>query len=241
VHLNGGDFRFLDATEHLGLGRRGGWRALTIGDLDGDADPDLIVGGYGEAPRVYLNDIETPNRGLVLRLLGTTSNALGLGARVVVNPIGTSDEQVYAVGAMGSPKAVSSPRVYAGLGSAAGAHVTVFWPSGIVQSVTGLVAGATHLLTEPELLTITPSSRHLAAGGAEVATLVVRPEEPASSVVVTITHGDGIPSAAVQTGDGAWTLTVAPPPASGYARLEVLIDGQPLAIRPRLWWDAPEG
>ncbi|MDP6946236.1 MAG: hypothetical protein QF464_18960, partial [Myxococcota bacterium] len=74
--------------------------------------------------------------------------------------------------------------------------------------------------------------------GDEVATLTVRPQTPASSVTAVITSGDGIPSEAVEL-DGAWTLTVTPPPEAGFARIEIQIDGVPLAIRPRLWWDAP--
>ena len=74
---------------------------------------------------------------------------------------------------------------------------------------------------------------------ADVATLTVWPQEPAVSVTAVITHGDGICGAAVQRTDGAWEITVSPPPSTGSARIEVRIDGQPLAIRPRLWWDAP--
>ena len=237
AHLNGGDFRFLDATEALGLARRGGWRALTIGDLDGDADCDLIVGGLGEQPRLYRNDIETPNRGLLLRFVGRTSNRLGIGAHVKVTPLGSATAQHYVVGAMGSPKVVSAPQVFAGLGGAAGADISVSWPSGQVQTVAGLLAGQAHTIEEPDLLTITPESRHVLPD--QVATLTLRLAEPADVVTAHITHGDGVPSEVTSASDGAWSFMVSPPPAGGSARVEIRVDGQPLPIRPRLWWDTP--
>jgi hypothetical protein len=237
AHLNGGDFRFLDATEALGLARRGGWRALTIGDLDGDADCDLIVGGLGEQPRLYRNDIETPNRGLLLRLVGRTSNRLGIGAHVRVTPLGSATVQHYVVGAMGSPKVVSSPQVFVGLGGAAGADITVSWPSGQVQTVTGLLADQVHTIEEADLLTITPESRHVLPD--QVAMFTLRLAEPADVVTAHITHGDGVPSEVTSASDGTWSFMVSPPPDGGSARVEIRVDGQPLPIRPRLWWDTP--
>jgi hypothetical protein len=239
VHLNLGGFRFLDATAHLGLDRLGGWRAMTTGDLDGDADCDLIIGGLGEAPRVYRNDVTTSNRGLALRLEGRASNRLGVGAEVVVNPIGTSAQQRYVVGASGGPKSLSEPLIYAGLGASAGADVTIYWPSGAVQVVPGLIAGSTHDITEPELLSIAPAARHLTAGSSEVATLTIRPETSATSVEVVITHGDGIPSPAFEEAPGVWTATITPPPVAGSARVEVRVDGVALPLAPRLWWESP--
>ena len=239
VHLNMGDFRFLDATEHLGLGRLGGWRAMATGDLDGDADCDLIIGGLGQAPRVYLNEVTTPNKGLTLKLLGQTSNRFGIGAEVVVNPIGTSAQNRYVVGASGGPKTLNETVVYAGLGQAPGADVTVHWPSGAVQVVSGLVAGQAHVITEPEVITVTPASRHVTAGGSDEVTLTIRPDAEATSVEVVITHGDGVPTQALEETPGVWIASVTSPPAPGSARLEVRVDGAALPISPRVWWDSP--
>ena len=106
--------------------------------------------------------------------------------------------------AMGSPKATSQPVIYAGLGSAVGANVTVTWPSGVVQTVADLASGYTHVIEEPELLTIAPSGRHVQVGVDEVATLTVRPQSPASAVSVLITHGDGVPGEALEVEPGVW-------------------------------------
>jgi len=239
AHWNGGKFRFADATERLGLGERGAWRTVSVGDLDGDHRPDLIIGGLGQAPRVYLNRITTPNHSFALRLEGRVSNSLGVGAEVVVTPEGSESPQRYLVGGMASPKVFSSPTLYPGIGTAESATATVHWPSGITQTVTGLEADQLHVITEPEVLQVSPFGRHVDVGTGEVATLTITPQSPATSVTVTITHGDGIPSQAEPGEDGSWTVTVAPPPTPGFARLEVRIDGQPLTVYPRLWWDAP--
>ena len=237
AHLNGGDFRFLDATEALGLGQPGGFRALTIGDLDGDADVDLILGGLGEAPRVYRNDLETPHRPIAIRLRGTTSNPLGVGAHVFIRPIGAELEQHHVVGGMASPKTISTMRVFTGIGSAVGADLRVHWPSGIVQEVTGLIAGETHEIVEPERFTIAPESRRVTLD--EVASLRVYPASPTESVSVSFTHGEGLISQGAPQGDGAQLFTLTPPSSPGSARLQITIDGTPLPIAPRLWWDSP--
>ncbi len=79
AHWNGGNFAFRDVTAALNLGMLGHFMALTVGDLDRDGRPDLIVGGQGTPPQVYLNAIATPHRGLALELRGTTTVQTWLG------------------------------------------------------------------------------------------------------------------------------------------------------------------
>ena len=239
LHLNMGDFEFLDATKHLGLGRPGSWRSLTTGDLDGDADCDIIVGGLGEAPRVYLNEVETPNKSIALRLKGLSSNAFGIGAEVVVNPLGTSALQRYVVGASGGPKSLSEPLIFAGLGSAIGADVSVYWPSGAVQVLSGLIAGLVHTITEPERFSFTPASRRIAAGSGESISLRVQPEDPGAQVSVSLSHGEGSVSGGSKDEEGAWIFTLSAPASQGSARVVIEVDGEAWPLAPRVFWAGP--
>ena len=239
AHYNGGDFRFADATERLGLGQRGGFRVLSVGDLDGDHVPDLVLGGLGEPPKVYLNRIETPHQSFALDLEGRSSNSLGIGASVRVRPEGSDRAQHYFVGGTASPKVFSTPTLFIGIGSASSAEVEVTWPSGLVQTLSGLAAGERHTITEPEILRVEPESRHLIAGADASARFIVTPSGPASEVRVEVTHGEVNAITSEAQADGSFIITLTPPLNPGHARFEVLIDGQALGIYPRLWWDAP--
>ena len=62
AHWNTGGMRFADVSAALHLDRRGQWMSLAVDDLDEDGDPDLLVGGQGEMPRLYRNDIDRGHR-----------------------------------------------------------------------------------------------------------------------------------------------------------------------------------
>ncbi len=132
---------------------------------------------------------------------------------------------------------MSSPVLYPGIGEAVRADVTVIWPSGVIQSVMALGSGQHHVVTEPEVLSVAPAGRHISLSSGEVASLTVQPQVAATAVTAHIIHGDGIPGEAVQGDGGTWTIEISPPPIPGFAHLEVRIDGQPIGIRPRIWWD----
>jgi hypothetical protein len=244
VHWNGGDFRFADVTSLAHLGRRGQWRSLFVGDLDRDGDPDLVVGGLGEAPRVYRNAIATGNAGLALRLRGSTSNALGLGARVLVWPTDAGASQSFVVGGSASPFVVSDPMVFVGLGRAnSAARVRVTWPSGTIQELRDLRSGAVHLVEEPVLFDLSPAARHLPADGRSEAVLRITPRAPDGSVRTEarveagLAYGTGrIAAPPAREGD-AWVVRVVAPTTPGSGVVVVRVDGVAAGIRPRLWWD----
>ena len=243
AHWNGGQMRFADVTQSLGLDELGEWRALTVGDLDADGDPDLGVGGLGHFPRVYRNAVESSGKGLAIRLRGTTSNALGLGAVVHVKPSPDAPEQVHLMGHIGNPYGVSQALIFVGLGDVdAAQEVRVTWPSGLVQRVNGLSASKLHTLMEPSTIEVSPWSRRLEAAGDKSAFIEVKGRdiegalvEGASLELVVLSGqaelaGPGVP----HEGGRRWELL--PPGAPGESRLEARIDGVPVEIRPRVVW-----
>jgi hypothetical protein len=217
-----------------------------VGDLDGDGDPDLIVGGWNELPRVYRNDIATGNHFLSLRLRGTSSNPRALGARVDVVPTEGGPAQHHLVGGLTSPDATNEPLVFAGTGRRKVVdRVTITWPSGVVQNERGLAADSLHVIDEWPLFTRSPKSRHLRAGSAGTLTLTVTPRDadgnarPEAVVAAVRRFGSGTVGEGVKEA-GATVFSIAPAAAAGSMAVEITIDGVASPIRARLFWDAPE-
>ena len=237
LHLGTGPFQFVDATLAAGIGRVGQWRALTIGDLDGDGDVDAVVGGNGRVPRVYRNDT-TGGHHLALRLYGTTSNHLGAGAQVWVKTLASDKERLLLGDGMASPFALSEPLVFVGLGPATSADtVRVVWPSGYVQTLHGLAAGKIHAITEPQQFAIDPPSRHGQSGGGAGVKVTVTPRDADGATRKDAKIEVKLSGDAVATGDGSGTFQIASPAGPGTTVVHILIDSVELGVSPKIFWD----
>ena len=247
LHLGQGGFKFRDATTAARIGRVGQWRALTVMDLDGDGDADIATGGQGIVPRVYRNDISTGHGHLALRLHGTTSNHLGIGARLWIRVKPDSQEQLLVPGGMASPRVLSEPLVFAGTGDAVTVdRIRIDWPSGYEQELHGVSVNTLHDVTEPETIGISPVTRHLpVASGVPGQPFIVRVTPRLAdgtvrmdaSVSLSLTGLSTAISEPVQGADGVWIAHLAPPAHAGMTVVHVKIDGVESGVKPRVWWD----
>jgi hypothetical protein len=83
VFRNNGDLTFTDVGARWRYGRDSSIaHSITLGDLDGDGDQDVVVTRLNEPPVVYRNDARAGR--VAVRLAGTRSNRAGIGAAVTV-------------------------------------------------------------------------------------------------------------------------------------------------------------
>ena len=140
--LNTQDGKFADASACSGLGYDDDGRAVATCDWDFDGKTDFWV-SYRTAPRVRLlrNASTATGNWLALQLKGTTCNRDAIGARVVITLPG-GQKRTRSLRAGEGFLAQSSKWLHFGLGSAEKVErVTIHWPGGKAEDITGVVAG----------------------------------------------------------------------------------------------------
>lgn len=147
---NQGDGTFAEVTEAAGPGlqvERVSHGAV-FGDYDNDGDVDIFVSDSA-APHCTLlrNDGGNANHWLGIRTVGTRSNRDGIGAHITVSAGGV--RQMREVRSTYGYMAANDLRVHFGLGTTVRADtVQIRWPSGVVQTLTGMPADRYHVVTE---------------------------------------------------------------------------------------------
>jgi len=116
-------------------------RGTAVADFDNDGDLDIAVSNSGGPLQLLRND-GTHGNWLGVALVGTKSNRQGIGARIVAETAG-GKRQTRWVLAGSSYLSTSDPRALFGLGAEKAAKtLTVYWPSGTVQTLTDVPAGS---------------------------------------------------------------------------------------------------
>lgn len=151
VFVNSGGGRFLDLSAPSGADDPRIGRGAAFADFDRDGRVDVYVVNQGELPALYRNVTPLGRRHwLEIDTVGTTSNRDGCGARVIVTLSRTEKLMRYVhCGSTGFASG-SDPTLHFGLGTAAIApRVSIAWPSGVRQTLLGVPADRTIVVTEP--------------------------------------------------------------------------------------------
>jgi ASPIC and UnbV/FG-GAP-like repeat len=127
--------------------------SVSVADFDNDGFLDLLVtNGNGEIPFTngpyqLFHNLGNGNHWLELQLQGVQSNRDGVGARVIVTAGGKSQMREQNGGVHRISQ--NSQRLHFGLaGNTAVSTITVYWPSGIVQTLSGIAADQILHITE---------------------------------------------------------------------------------------------
>ena len=146
LYQNRGGKQFVDVarrTEDEYFRRRWLGRAVAVGDLDNDGDPDLVISHMREPTAILLNESERAGGSVRLKLIGVQSSRQPLGARV--EAVVDGRRLVTFVAAGGSFQSTSDDRVLLSTGKANKLEeIRVFWPNGTTEVWNDL-------LVEPEL------------------------------------------------------------------------------------------
>ncbi len=148
-NLGNGQFEDVSATAGADFIRPAPHRGLAYGDLFNDGRIDLVVTALGAPVKVFRNVTQTRNHWVLLKLVGTTSNRMGIGARIRITT--AEGRTLYNEATTSTGYAASSePRVHFGLGSSrAVKEIEIRWPSGIRQLLHDVTADRILEVTEP--------------------------------------------------------------------------------------------
>ncbi len=126
-----GTFQDLSSRAGPGISDRRTSRGAALGDLDNDGSLEIVINNMNDTPSLLKNLGEKKNW-ILIKLVGTTSNRNGIGARV--NLFAENRKQVDEVRSGGSYLSQNDFRLHFGIGDAAKVdRIDVIWPSGLKE------------------------------------------------------------------------------------------------------------
>ena len=134
---------FQNVTSDWGLDLPTHSNGMTLADLDGDLDLDIIINNLNQPALLYRNEAGKQGRGRALRIIleGPPKNRHGIGAKVLLHGEGQSimQEAFFVRGYLSSLE----PALVFGAGDWKKVDVEVNWPDGRFQRLNNIASGQT--------------------------------------------------------------------------------------------------
>jgi len=145
-NLRNGKFTNITADAGSVLNEHHSGRGMALGDLFNNGREEALVNNMNEKPSLYYNTAPVGNF-ISLQLVGVKSNRAALGA--VVTLMQGNDHRVKEVRSGEGFISQNDLRIHFGLGKFAKAEkITIRWPSGLVEALTGLPANKFYVVRE---------------------------------------------------------------------------------------------
>jgi hypothetical protein len=124
-------------------------RGVAFGDFDNDGRIDMVVTVLGGRVKLFRNITKNDNHWILLRLVGTKSNHMAIGAQIQITTEDGNAQWNQVSTAVGYASS-SDSRVHFGLGSNRRiSELSIRWPSGIKQQLRNIEVDRILTIEEP--------------------------------------------------------------------------------------------
>jgi hypothetical protein len=147
-NLGKGKFENVSATAGPDFQVPAGHRGAAFGDLDNDGRIDAVISVLNGQAKIFHNTTRNGNHWILLKLRGTESNRMGIGAKIRLTTADGAVQYNHVTTSVGYASS-SDSRVHFGLGAnAAAKEIQITWPSGIQQVLHDVMADRVVTITE---------------------------------------------------------------------------------------------
>ena len=148
-NLGNGKFEDVSSTAGADFQAPAAHRGVAFGDIDNDGRMDAVVTLLGGNVKLFHNISETSNHWILLKLVGTKSNRMGIGAQIRITTEDGHSQWNHVTTAVGYASS-SDSRVHFGLGSNRRiVELNIRWPSGIKQILRNVAVDSILTVAEP--------------------------------------------------------------------------------------------